>query len=124
MPRHQLQTTGGTKNWAIYSGSAALNDQLVVSGTGRLASVTLHQSVLAMSGVGLQIYDSNIATSGGPFAASGHKIFANPLTPQGVSGQHLPAGVPFPVGTYYETGICVATRSGQPGVTLSYTPEF
>jgi hypothetical protein len=62
--------------------------------------------------------------SGGPVAASGHDVVgiipASP--PTGLSGTYVAAGsyqIDFP----FNSGLCISSRSGQPGVTVSYSLE-
>lgn len=60
---------GGERTYWSASGVAA--DTLIQSGAGRLNVVT--QLTQLASGRAVIFYDSAIATSGGPFSASGHK---------------------------------------------------
>jgi hypothetical protein len=111
-------TLGGTLATTIYSGTPAANDTMVQSGAGRLDALHPHMS---QSGVATVIYDGAVATSGGPFAASGHKVLA--VIPANFHTPFLntfPAIVP--VGAPFYSGLIIAQKSGQIGVTLSYTP--
>lgn len=112
-------TQGGGRAHTIYSGLPASADLMVHQGAGRLDAIHPHMS---QSGVGTIIYDGAVATSGGPFAASGHKILA--VIPANFHTPFLnsfPAIIP--IGAPYQSGLIVAVKSGQIGVTLSYTPE-
>ncbi len=119
-------TYGGGRAYTQWSGSAADNDLLIFSGAGRLNS--LLQITQLVSGQAVVFYDSAIATSGGPFAASGHKIVGIiPSTfPGGAWSGNLIVpwtGTPVVVAMPFQSGLCVATRSGTPGFTASYTTE-
>lgn len=135
MPRHLLETLGGTRSACIFSGAVAPGlggapgavavgaDVLFFSGAGRLAGVVLHQSLL--SGLGITFYDSHAPVSGGPLSTSGHIIVgAIPSlinTPSG-SIVPLPVGL-IPMGVPFFSGLCVNSRSGQAGYTVTWTPE-
>lgn len=105
-------------------------EMLFWSGAGRLNSVT----VLAMmqSGQAVVFYDSAVLTSGGPFAASGHKILGRiPQTLEpassflGASGTFTSflTSQPFYFDCPFTSGLCMNTRSGAPGITIQWTPE-
>lgn len=127
-------TMGGYKTAAIYSGQVAPaltgvtggvangSDVLIWSGQGRLDSVVLHQ--FFNSGTVLTFYDGIPAISGGPLAASGHiPLFAFPgngIVQSGTMGVGWGA---IPVGTPFFKGLCVNSRSGQPGFTVTFTSE-
>src|SRR5690606_13375968 len=105
-----------------YSGTAG-GQTLIHTGAGRLDKAIPH---VQASGVARIYYDSAVATSGGPFAASGHKILG--IVPAntwagGPGGGVFGAG---PVGIIFNTGftsgLCVTGASGQVGVSASYTP--
>lgn len=124
MPNPVYGTDAGNNVSCIFSGSAALSDQLIYSGQGRLDSVLPH---VQTSGVQVVFYDAAVATSGGPFAASGHNILgvlpANTWA-GGPGGGVFGAGpVPATFNTPFFSGLCVATKSGQPGFTATYTPS-
>ncbi len=119
-------TQGGGRAFTQWSGSVADNDVLIFSGAGRLN--TLLQITQLVSGQAVVFYDSAIATSGGPFAASGHKIVGIiPSTfPGGAWSGNLIVpwtGAPVIVGMPFQSGLCAATRSGTPGFTAGYSVE-
>lgn len=116
-------TEGGGRVTCFFSGST-LGDTLIFSGAGRVNVVTMHTQM--QSGVSAFIYDAAVATSGGPFGLSGHKmIYATPPTWGGAaSGVYLPlnpAGVL--VDKVFQSGLCVNTRSGNAGFSFSWSPE-
>ncbi len=138
MPRHQLQTFGGTMLMAVNSGqvapvqtglfsqggAAALvgSDIMFFSGAGRLGGAFLHQ--YATSGLPIIFYDAAAPVSGGPVATSGHKIIG--ILPAVFSGgtQTLPGTGGISIfGTPFTSGLCVNSRSGQNGFTVTWTPE-
>jgi hypothetical protein len=125
---------GGGQAATLYSGMAAPAltgapgavaggaDVLIFSGAGRLKDVMPH---VQLSGIQITFYDSAVPTSGGPFAASGHKIIA--VVP---ANTWAPPGGVFGVGPIqygfdmpFQSGLCVASKSGQPGLTVSWFPE-
>src|SRR5690242_20076362 len=69
-------TRGGEIVYSALSGVAV--DTLIQSGAGRLNTVS---RLTVASGMGVIFYDSAIATSGGPFAVSGHLALATILQP-------------------------------------------
>jgi hypothetical protein len=142
MPKHQLESFGGTLNAAIYSGQVApvLNgatatnpaafatgsDVCLWSGPGRLMKVVPHQTQYALSGVQLNLYDSNTPVSGGPLSASGQALIG--ALNAGVvgnifSGGLVLAGVPINFDMPFKNGLSLNSRSGQVGYTFSWTPE-
>lgn len=112
---------GGTKTFVVYSGTAG-GDQAITSGQGRVNLVIPHTT--ALSGQAVHLYDSAVAVSGGPIAASGHihlgGIPASP--PTGASGTFA-AAAPIVLQTPYFSGLCITGRSGAVGCTVVYTPE-
>ena len=117
---------GGGRAFTNFSGTAAGNDVLIYSGAGRLNSILQHTQM--QSGQTVYFYDSAIATSGGPFAASGHKIVGIlPATwSQGAPGSgaiNQQTGQPLNVDFPFQSGLVAATRSGTPGFSVSYTVE-
>ncbi len=129
---------GGSVAVSFYSGAVAPgvtggqgavavgSDVMIYSGAGRLNSVMPH--VQMVSGLAVFFYDGIAAISGGPLAASGHQIIGViPPTYGGsfVSGGAVPAptGQPINIDMPFRNGLCFNSRSGQPGFTLSYTPE-
>lgn len=121
--------SGGGGMLSLFTGPG---DYLLQSGYGRLDYLLQHQNL--QSGQGVIFYDGSPATSGGPFALSGHKIVGLiPPTwsvPAGVtvaSGQtnfvRAFDGAPIQVSMPFQSGLCVAIKSGQPGFTASWTPE-
>ncbi len=136
MPRHTLTTVGGTQTGSILSGAVAPtttgtvgafatgSDVMFFSGNGRLDGGFLHQQV--NSGVAVVFYDGAAPVSGGPISASGHKVIGVLLGggPQvsGFASQFPGAGL-VQFGVPFTSGLCVNSRSGQPGFTITFTPE-
>lgn len=128
-----LYTLGGSKMYHVKSGVAGGATAIHV-GAGRLDKIVMHPPATAAvgpaaSGLALYFYDSAIAVSGGPLNASGHNTVAalSPVDPAlvnfpnfesgvGLQGRILDLGIPF------TSGLCVTTRSGQAGFTITYTP--
>lgn len=125
-----LMTTGGGRAHTVYSGTAGGDANIVVGGGRVDKGILFHSIIPVLSGVPVILYDSAVATSGGPFAASGHKIVGILQHPpvhgnSNVSGvfestRHLAAlldlgGIPF------TSGLCHTGTSGQPGFTVSFT---
>lgn len=129
-------TQGGFKLNSIYSGGvspivarsstgmafAGSDVQLQVGG-GRLNSIIPHVTVIALSGVVLTLYDAALPVSGGPVAASGHIQLGGLAGPSGVSGLIYAANEPIHFNVPFYSGLCLNSRSGQPGVTIVWTPE-
>lgn len=116
---HQLQTTGGTQTHTLYSGTAG-GDQVLWSGAGLLANALIHLGYV--SGRATIYYDSAIAVSGGPIAASGHKIVGViPVAPQSGLGGATAAGM-VTFGVPFFSGLCMTGGSGQVGITTTFTP--
>lgn len=123
----------GTTQPAASVGAVQLSnagEMLLFSGPGRLNSIVLHASVFVLSGPGTVFYDNGTLTSGGPFAASGHKILANTNAPAAyallgaaASGYLSPAGAVIAVDMPFASGLALNTKSGAPGFTVSWTPE-
>ena len=125
---------GGGRSFSQFSGALLSNsvlsgggEILIYSGPGRLDSCVMHTQMI--SGQSAVIYDAAVATSGGPFPLSGHKIlFVTPPTWAGgvasTSGSALTYNpAPAPISMPFQSGLCCNIRSGVPGFTLSYTPE-
>ena len=140
MPRHQLKSDAGTRASAIYSGAnapgltcapgavAVGSDVLLFSGAGRLSTVVMHQ-VLA-SGVAINFYDAVAPISGGPLYTSGHIPMAFIPGNLGLgtfaSGTAIPTSPSpgaFIFNTPFTKGLCVNSRSGQPGFTVTFSPD-
>ena len=130
------QAGGGYKTNAIFSGAVAPllarsgssntvagSDVLLQAGAGRLNAIIPHVSVLAMSGVAVNLYDAVTPVSGGPVPASGHIPLGGLVGAFGVSGQLTPANTPIPLNVPFYSGLCINSRLGQPGVTVVWTPE-
>lgn len=121
----QLQTTpGGQQVYTSFSGVGA--DTQIFAGAGRLDGGI--QLTAATSGRTVVFYDGAVATSGGPFSASGHKIvgFLPAQQPPANSGQvNILNGVPFVWGYPFFSGLNAAAvgGSGGPSFTVTYTPE-
>ena len=119
-------TRGGDFVFSSLSGVAV--DTLVVSGPGRLNTVT---RLTVASGSAVVFYDGNIATSGGPFAVSGHLALGTILQPivPAVSGLFYQAvfpayGQPMPVDMPFKNGLIAAPAgSGTPSFCASFSLE-
>ena len=122
MPQPTYTTQGGLRTACVFSGTAG-GDALLFSGAGRINYILPHG--VQTSGVAVTFYDSAIAVSGGPLPASGHTIVGVlPATQSPVSGTvFFTNGSPIEVNMSFRSGLCIASRSGQVGVTVSYTPE-
>lgn len=103
------------------------------SGPGRLKDVLIHQSIA--SGPATVFYDAALATSGGPFVASGHQVLG--FIPAGVSGTTGAFGLVSTVGlpvvaagqvlSYdvpFHSGLCVNFKSGAPGLSIAFCPDI
>lgn len=137
---------GGGRAFTIYSGNAVLSgilpsvpgaasiggyDLLIWSGAGRLNSVFPISQM--QSGITAVFYDSAVPTSGGPFPASGHKIVGQiPGTYDGGAWSGLATGIPQTFAGEgnlirpswpFQSGLCVALKSGVNGFMASLTPE-
>lgn len=143
----QKNTFGGFQSACFHSGKvvpdltaapgavAAGADVLLFSGAGRLDTLLVHQHTQASgTAVAIVFYDAAAVSSGGPFPGSGHKVicfapsFQNPVAGATLSsGSFLPNfppyGVPVLVSVPFQSGLCYAGKSGQPGVSVSWTPE-
>lgn len=130
---------GGGRADAIYSGSlagaglggcpgavAAGADVFFWSGAGRLVSIQPHLGLL--SGAAVNFYDTALAASGGPIAASGHKLIArlpatqemmNLVTNSGQIGNVNPIIVNAP----FQSGLACRASSGCPGFTIFFNVE-
>lgn len=121
-----MYNRGGDHSFGQISGVGVAT--LIYSGPGRLNSVLTTQ--LGISGVATIFYDGTAATSGGPFATSGHKILCiipPLLTALAGSGTLNPLGWPgvlqYP-DMPFNSGLYVApTLSGSHGFSCSFTPE-
>lgn len=135
MARSLQTVTGGTRRAAQYSGAVSPSivgaagtvavgaDVLVVSGPGRVISITPHQTYLSLSGVAISLYDGAGAVSGGPVAASGHIPLGGIPAAFGVSGQVVQSHVPIALNMPFFSGLCINSRSGQVGATISWMPD-
>lgn len=119
-----LETFGGGQVFTSFSGVVV--DTVVQSGPGRLDTVMAYATLL--SGRGVIFYDSAVATSGGPFSASGHKVVGviSPAWNQSASGflNNVGAGEPMRPGMPFFSGLVAAPGvggSGGPSWTISYT---
>jgi hypothetical protein len=132
----QPTTYGGSNNFQKFSGTVG-PDLSIWVGAGRLDNFASlgtigTTDIKQASGQPIIFYDSAIAASGGPIAASGHKIIAILDT----RGFPLPGGnpnifnsgalsygyPPTPVGAVFTSGLCVSMTSGQVGFNVSFTP--
>lgn len=141
-------TEGGFQTGTIFSGAVAPSvlsipnafvvgaDVMVCSGAGRLDMFvpfigTLHSGAV----LSVTFYDAAAPVSGGPIAASGHKMvwssppYVAPLSGTGgylSSGQYsliTNLGTPFLIMQPFQSGLCVNCRSGQGGYSFAWTPE-
>lgn len=123
-------TTGGSVAYTNWSGTAAAADVLLVSGQGRLN--TILPLVQMTSGLQVTFYDSNIATSGGPFPASGHVVLGRikptwenaGIASGALINPSLISETPLQVGAPFSGGLCFHTASGCPGFTVTWTSEY
>ena len=129
-------TFGGGRCASIYSGNAVLSGALVAaygaagtgydvvlySGPGRLKTIQPHVQI---SGVAIAFYDAAAVASGGPFAASGVKILGTiPANTWALPGGVFATGpAVYQFDMPFQSGLAVALKSGQPGFTVSWTPE-
>jgi hypothetical protein len=127
----------GTRAASLYSGEVVPtlagapgatkvgSDVLFFTGAGRITGVVVHQTYQALSGVAGSFYDSSVAVSGGPIAASGHVLLAQ--IPGQIlkvaSGDVIQGGTMTPLNVPFSSGLCYNSRSGQPGVTVVWQPE-
>ncbi len=138
MPRHQLETFAGQYTASVYSGAVvpAVNsnvsglmatvgsDVQFVSGPGRLATVFVHTNTSqSLSGVAINFYDG-FPVSGGPIVSSGHVLLLTLNGPLGLSGQiGLSTGLPVVIGSPFINGLCYNSRSGQTGITVTFSQD-
>lgn len=121
---HFQSTFGGQQVYTSFSGVVV--DTLVLAGGGRLDSVFRYT---VGSGSPVIFYDGHVATSGGPFSTSGHKVLgilrsdvavlSGVLTPVG-SPQNVPINFGFP---FFSGLIAAPIGSGTPSFSATYTPE-
>ena len=118
-------TRGGGQTYTSFSGVIA--DVLILAGGGRLNSTLVYNTIV--SGQGVIFYDSAVATSGGPFSTSGHKVvgFIPPVWHQAASGVVSVAATPGVVNQVdmpFANGLVArAVASGSVSFSVSYTPE-
>jgi hypothetical protein len=135
----QLITLGGGQRACFFSGMAsgiaAISvspyagqivvsgaDVLIVSGGGRLKTILPTSTYTALSGVAIYFYDAGVVISGGPFPLSGHAIVGVVPGAFGVSGQ-IVGQTPIQFDIPFNSGLCMASKSGQVGVTVTFLPE-
>jgi len=120
-------TLGGSKTFSLFSGTAG-GDALIQAGGGRLdAAAFVQGSILALSGQNVIFYDSAVAVSGGPIAASGHKIIGclgtgAPYKIASSGDMFIANGNVQPMGFVYTSGLCYQSRSGVMAWNCSFTP--
>lgn len=125
---------GGGRSFSQFSGALITNSALsgggeimIYSGAGRLDSCIMHNQL--SSGLVATFYDAAIATSGGPFPLSGHKIlFVTPPTWAGGTASTSGSALAFNpnavlIGQPFQSGLVVNIRSGNPGWTIDFSPE-
>lgn len=120
-------TLGGSRNHTVFSGTAG-GDANIWVGAGRLdAAFFVDSALIALSGQPVVFYDSAVAVSGGPLAASGHKVIgvlapSKEFATTGISGAALRGGDVRNFGFVFTSGLCHTGRSGGAGFSVSYTP--
>lgn len=120
-------TLGGTKTFTNFSGAVGPDINIHV-GAGRLdAAFFVDSALVALSGKAVTFYDSAVAASGGPIAASGHKVVgvlspSDEFSATGISGAALRGGKIRQFGMPYSSGLCHTTTSGAAGFAVCYTP--
>lgn len=134
MDTGQLLSTQGGGKLGSWQPSGLSLDTLIQSGPGRLDTILL--TTYFQSGRGVIFYDSAVATSGGPFSASGHTIVGilPPAINVGVgfvsgtltgalpwTGEPYRPGMPFFSGLVAAPWPAGATGSGTHGFSVSYT---
>ena len=121
-------TEGGQVIYTSFSGVGAAPVLIAGSG-GRLDTYMI---TVANSGPGIIFYDAPVATSGGPFSTSGHRVLAviPPVYPSALpSGQFMlytvpPFSAPAKCGSPFYSGLVVqALGSGNLPFFCTYTPE-
>lgn len=122
----ELQHVRGGGRAVTFMSGLPLGDSMIFSGAGRLNSILQHTQMA--SGLAVVLYDGALATSGGPFGLSGHKVIGivPPTWAGGVQGSGSTTvftGQPVNVDMPFQSGLLVNLRSGQPGFTVSFTPE-
>lgn len=114
-----LSTANSTQFGAAVAAGA---DLLLFSGAGRLKDV---QPNVQLSGVQITFYDAAGVASGGPFTASGVKVLAvipaNTWSPPG--GIFGVGPIQYGFDVPFTSGLCVALKSGQPGFTVTFSPD-
>lgn len=119
-------TQGGGRVYTSFSGLVG-GDALIYTGAGRLNQILVTANLT--SGKTVVFYDSAVATSGGPFSASGHKVVGviGPVWHPGASGVINPYSQPggaLGAGLPFQSGLCAGCiASGTPSFSVSYTPE-
>lgn len=116
-------TAGGQQSYTSFSGIGA--DVLITGSGGRLDAIL--QYTAPASGRAVIFYDAAVATSGGPFSASGHKVVG--VIPTGVHPQNSGQIVPFTGGTlvpqtpFFSGLVAAAVASGTPSFSVFWSPE-
>lgn len=121
-------TEGGQVVYTSFSGIGS-NATLIAGSGGRLDTV---QVMVANSGPGIIFYDAPVATSGGPFSTSGHRVLyvIPPVYPTALpSGQFMlyavpPFSAPAKCGSPFYSGLVAqALASGNIPFFVTLTPE-
>jgi hypothetical protein len=121
-------TQGGGQVFSQLSGITAAT--LIASGGGRLDRI--QWLVPMQSGQGVIFYDSAVATSGGPFQTSGHKVLGF-LPPTVNPALALASGLastvaPYPFidypGAPFFSGLCAAITPGTVSGTGGFVAQF
>jgi hypothetical protein len=144
-PRPRKVTQGGFSTFTSYSSGlnacgtslpavSGPGSFLLQSGPGRLDSILIDPlasfagaATFFASGRPIFFYDAVAGTSGGPYIASGDKfIGTTPLSAAFGTFSGLNQSVapnPFTFATPFFNGLVVSLSSGQPGFTVSWSPE-
>lgn len=121
MPNPAYVIDGGYLTFTRYSGTAG-GHTAITSGTGRVNKIIPHTT--ALSGQAVLLYDSAVAVSGGPIAASGHIILGGiPASPPTGASGTFAAAAPITLNVPFFSGLCVQGASGQVGFTVVYSLE-
>lgn len=121
MPQPTYSIPGGNQTFVRFSGTAG-GDVAITSGTGRVNMIVPHTT--ALSGQAVLLYDSAVARSGGPAAASGHVILGGiPASPPTGASGTFAAALPIVLNVPFFSGLCVTGASGQVGFTVVFSNE-
>lgn len=119
MATHKRADATGSRRFSVMSGTAG-GQQLIWSGAGRLNTLIPHAP--GLSGVAVKFYDSAIATSGGPFSASGHVVLGS-ITPNTLDIATRNGLDVIRLNVPFTSGLVAQGASGMPGWTAIFTPD-